>query len=84
MISMAKSLNIEVVAEGVEEMAQLMLLQDRSCDLGQGFLLSRPVPAKEASRFLLQSPAGRFHGAGRTSPGAHHRVQYPLTSSNHL
>jgi EAL domain-containing protein (putative c-di-GMP-specific phosphodiesterase class I) len=56
MISMAKTLNIEVVAEGIEEMEQLILLQDRSCDLGQGYLLSRPLePA--AARQLLQRAA---------------------------
>jgi diguanylate cyclase (GGDEF)-like protein len=57
MISMAKTLNIEVVAEGIEEMEQLILLQDRRCDLGQGYLLSRPLePA--AARQLLQRAAG--------------------------
>jgi EAL domain-containing protein (putative c-di-GMP-specific phosphodiesterase class I) len=56
MISMAKSLNIEVVAEGIEEMEQLLLLQERHCDLGQGYLLSRPLdPA--AARQLLQRAA---------------------------
>jgi diguanylate cyclase (GGDEF)-like protein len=55
MISMAKTLNIEVVAEGIEEMAQLMLLQDRSCDLGQGFLLSRPLHPTEALQLLRRA-----------------------------
>src|SRR5690606_10060032 len=52
MISMAKTLKIEVVAEGIEETAQLMLLQERSCDLGQGFLLSRPLRPAEALELL--------------------------------
>jgi len=59
MISMAKTLNIEVVAEGIEEMGQLMLLQDRSCDLGQGFLLSRPLHPTEALKLLRR--AAREH-----------------------
>jgi diguanylate cyclase (GGDEF)-like protein len=57
MISMAKTLNIEVVAEGIEEMGQLMLLQDRSCDLGQGFLLSRPLHPTEALSLLRRAAA---------------------------
>jgi diguanylate cyclase (GGDEF)-like protein len=52
MISMAKMLNIQVVAEGIEEMDQLMVLQDQSCDLGQGFLLSPPLRAREALELL--------------------------------
>jgi EAL domain-containing protein (putative c-di-GMP-specific phosphodiesterase class I) len=55
MISMAKTLNIEVVAEGIEEMDQLLLLQDRSCDLGQGFLLSRPLHPTEALQLLRRA-----------------------------
>jgi diguanylate cyclase len=55
MISMAKSLNIEIVAEGIEEMEQLILLQDRSCDLGQGFLLSRPLPPAEVEQLLRRA-----------------------------
>jgi diguanylate cyclase (GGDEF)-like protein len=57
MISMARSLNMEVVAEGIEEMEQLLLLQDRSCDIGQGFLLSRPLTAP-AMKQLLRRAAG--------------------------
>jgi diguanylate cyclase (GGDEF)-like protein len=52
MISMAKTLNIEVVAEGIEEMEQLILLQERSCDLGQGYLLSRPLDPAGARQLL--------------------------------
>jgi EAL domain-containing protein (putative c-di-GMP-specific phosphodiesterase class I) len=55
MISMAKKLNIEVVAEGIEEMAQLILLQDHSCDLGQGYLLSRPLSPSAAQQLLRRA-----------------------------
>jgi diguanylate cyclase (GGDEF)-like protein len=64
MISMAKTLHIEVVAEGIEETAQLMLLQERSCDLGQGFLLSRPLHPTEALQLLRR--AAREEGATAT------------------
>jgi diguanylate cyclase len=54
-IAMAKTLDLEVVAEGVEEFSQLMLLQDERCTLAQGFLLSRPLPPAEASHLLRRS-----------------------------
>jgi diguanylate cyclase (GGDEF)-like protein/PAS domain S-box-containing protein len=43
MISMAKALNMEVVAEGVEFEEQLAVLREMGCDYMQGFLLSRPL-----------------------------------------
>ena len=52
-IAMAKSLQLDVVAEGVESFAQLRFLQDHQCAQAQGFLLSRALPAGEA-RLLLQ------------------------------
>jgi EAL domain-containing protein (putative c-di-GMP-specific phosphodiesterase class I) len=55
MISMAKTLNIEVVAEGIEEMEQLILLQDCACDLGQGFLLSRPLTPAATLQLLRRA-----------------------------
>ncbi len=45
-ISMAKSLKQEVVAEGVETQAQLEFLRQRQCDQMQGFLFSKPLPAQ--------------------------------------
>jgi diguanylate cyclase (GGDEF)-like protein/PAS domain S-box-containing protein len=44
-VAMARSLGIGVTAEGVETLAQLELLQELGCDLCQGYLFSRPVPA---------------------------------------
>ena len=46
-IAMARSLGLEVVAEGVEEDAQLGFLREAGCDMAQGFLLSRPVEADQ-------------------------------------
>jgi diguanylate cyclase (GGDEF)-like protein/PAS domain S-box-containing protein len=51
-IAMAKTLRLEVVAEGVEEFAQLLVLQEENCTLAQGFLLGRPLPAAEALQLL--------------------------------
>jgi EAL domain-containing protein (putative c-di-GMP-specific phosphodiesterase class I) len=44
-ISMAQSLKLRVVAEGVETLQQLTFLQDHDCDEAQGYYFSRPVPA---------------------------------------
>ncbi|MEO8408022.1 MAG: EAL domain-containing protein, partial [Oxalobacteraceae bacterium] len=51
-IALAHSLRLEVVAEGVETEAQLRFLRDQSCDLMQGYLLSRPVPAQQFADFI--------------------------------
>lgn len=46
-ISMAKALNMKVVAEGVETEEQLQLLRKFGCDYIQGYLISRPIPEQE-------------------------------------
>ncbi len=59
MISMGKSLNLRVVAEGVETQKELEFLQARQCDEAQGFYFSRPVIAAEFAKLLatgLQEP----------------------------
>lgn len=55
-LAMVKQLHLEVVAEGVETMAQLEFLVASGCDLLQGFLLSRPVSAIAAAELLLAGP----------------------------
>jgi EAL domain-containing protein (putative c-di-GMP-specific phosphodiesterase class I) len=49
-ISMAKSLKQEVVAEGVETRTQLEFLREHQCDQMQGFLFSRPVSAQSLAQ----------------------------------
>jgi sensor c-di-GMP phosphodiesterase-like protein len=51
-VTMAESLKLEVVAEGVETEEQLRFLRNHGCGLAQGFLFSKPVPADEFVRFL--------------------------------
>ena len=46
-INMAKSLNMGIVAEGVETTEQLNFLTSQKCDLIQGYLFSKPLPIKE-------------------------------------
>ena len=51
-IAMAHSLNLQVVAEGVETQSQAELLHKESCDLIQGYLYGRPMPAEEFAQRL--------------------------------
>jgi diguanylate cyclase (GGDEF)-like protein len=56
-ITMAQSLELAVVAEGVETQAQLDLLLSLGCTMVQGFLLGRPLPAAETAALLRQKGA---------------------------
>jgi diguanylate cyclase (GGDEF)-like protein len=51
-IEMAKSLNLKLIAEGVETPSELSFVCRHQCDGMQGFLFSRPVPAQEFEQFL--------------------------------
>ncbi len=51
-ITMAKSLRLNVIAEGVETFDQLKLLTDLECPEMQGFLFSKPLPAEEVTSLL--------------------------------
>ncbi|MCB5184851.1 EAL domain-containing protein [Methylobacillus gramineus] len=62
-IAMAHSLKIKVVAEGVENQAQLEFLRAQSCDQLQGYIFSRPLPAADFAGMLRFDTAKR---AGRT------------------
>ena len=51
-IDLARSLNIEVVAEGVETEGQKQLLVDHRCGIGQGYLFGRAIEADEVPYLL--------------------------------
>ena len=51
-IGVAQGLGKEIVAEGIETEAQRAFLADSGCDMGQGYLWCRPVPADEFATFV--------------------------------
>jgi EAL domain-containing protein (putative c-di-GMP-specific phosphodiesterase class I) len=53
-IVMAHSLDLRVIAEGVETQEQLSDLEELGCGYAQGYLLGRPMPAEELTAVLKQ------------------------------
>jgi EAL domain-containing protein (putative c-di-GMP-specific phosphodiesterase class I) len=65
-ISMARSMHLKVIAEGVENEVQLSFLREHECDQIQGYYFSKPVPADEATS--IQFDQGYRTRRGRTVP----------------
>jgi diguanylate cyclase (GGDEF)-like protein/PAS domain S-box-containing protein len=55
-LPMAKNLNLDVVAEGVETGEQLALLKKLLCKYGQGYYFSKPLSAEETEQLLIEQP----------------------------
>jgi len=55
-LSMGRSLRLQVLAEGVETPEQLRQLRKMGCDMAQGFLFSRPLLADDLAELLLRQP----------------------------
>jgi EAL domain-containing protein (putative c-di-GMP-specific phosphodiesterase class I) len=61
-VGMARALNLSVVAEGIETREQAEALRELGCDIGQGFLFAKAVPAEEledlaqSARYMTHSP----------------------------
>lgn len=51
-IALAKTLQMNVIAEGIESIHQLHQLQILGCEYGQGYLFSRPIPVPEAEKLF--------------------------------
>jgi len=58
-IRLAQALGLQTVAEGIETREQLDFLREKGCDLGQGFLFSKPVPGEDMEKILRE---GGFSG----------------------
>ena len=66
-IGLGHNLNLTVLAEGVETEGQLLALQKLGCDLGQGYLFSRPVGVDEVAGALrdIETKLASGNGAGQ-------------------
>ncbi|THF72761.1 putative bifunctional diguanylate cyclase/phosphodiesterase [Cohnella fermenti] len=58
-VNLAHGMKLKVVAEGVEDERQLRLLSRLHCELAQGFLFSRPLPAREIEERYWKKSAAR-------------------------
>jgi diguanylate cyclase (GGDEF)-like protein len=58
-VALGRTLNLRIIAEGIEEPAQLEELRDMGCEFGQGFLFARPVPGESVAGLLLAPTAAR-------------------------
>lgn len=55
-LALSQSMNLTVIAEGIEEPHQLHRLRELGCECGQGFLFSKPLDPPEASELLAADP----------------------------
>lgn len=63
-VALGSGLGVRTTAEGIEDEEQLAYLRSLGCDIGQGYLLGRPMPADAARRFV-QEHAGAPDDAGK-------------------
>lgn len=61
-IRLAHSLNLEVVAEGVETLEQALFLQRRGCEFAQGYFFAKPIPATDFLAWLEEQTQDIAHG----------------------
>lgn len=77
-IAMAHRMGIRVVAEGVENEAQMAYLTTLNCDQIQGYMIARPMAPNDAREWLR---AVREKGP---LPGTSHTSRLPIISEEHL
>jgi len=80
-MSLAKNLRMQVIAEGIETDEQLALLQSLGCDYGQGYLLSRPQSKDKIERFLTE---GRNWFPAKFTPLVNPHTSEPAVSDSDL
>jgi diguanylate cyclase (GGDEF)-like protein len=54
LVSLGKTLNLQTLAEGIEDPAQLQALRRQHCDQGQGFLFAHPLEPEAFEQFLIE------------------------------
>ena len=66
-VALAGSLGMKTVAEGVATDEQLALAKGLGCDMIQGYIFSRPVPAESVRMMLGQAPQAKRASARRSA-----------------
>lgn len=61
LVSLANSLNLEVVAEGIEDVVQYECLKVAGCNYIQGYLFSKPLEAEEAEKIYHDNFLDKIH-----------------------
>ena len=83
-LSLGRSLDIKTVAEGVETAAQALFLREHGCDLGQGYLFARPMPAEQVLQFMTScAPDAGGDNNGETEVKRHRQINHGVTGSDH-
>ncbi|HEX7610165.1 MAG TPA: EAL domain-containing protein, partial [Solirubrobacteraceae bacterium] len=59
LVALGRTLNMRTLAEGIEEPAQLAVLRREGCELGQGYLFSRPLAPKDLEAMLERARIAR-------------------------
>lgn len=59
-VTLAKKLGVNVIAEGIETIEQLALLKQLKCEYGQGYFFSKPLNAKAAEALIASTPPWWF------------------------
>jgi diguanylate cyclase (GGDEF)-like protein len=68
LVQLGKTLGLKTLGEGIEDKAQLEHLQREQCDLGQGFLLARPLEAAAVEKLLTNADPERSTVIGSPEP----------------
>ncbi len=53
-VALARGLGVKVVAEGIEQVEELAILQSLACDYGQGYYFAKPMASDKAGEFISQ------------------------------
>jgi EAL domain-containing protein (putative c-di-GMP-specific phosphodiesterase class I) len=72
-LELGADLGIDVLAEGVETEQQLQMLTDLGCPRAQGYLLGRPMSARQAQVTLRKPWGNRPAPASASVPSVHHK-----------
>jgi diguanylate cyclase (GGDEF)-like protein len=72
-VNLGHSLDLTVIAEGIETEAQRLFLEDLRCDAGQGYHLGRPMPGQSLED-LLRANRLRSHGQAPSFPFPQHQA----------